>query len=67
MFSTAKTRRVDLERKACSVLVCDDGASGDISVKAARKGETTGVLRWDPAGMCYRINDPFTWSDVDYL
>jgi hypothetical protein len=67
MMLTEKIRRADLERKAQSMLVCDDGASGDITLAAARKGELLGVLRWDNRGLCYRINDPFTWSDVDFL
>jgi carbamoylphosphate synthase small subunit len=67
MFCTAKTRRQDAERQANSVLVLDHGASGNITKAAAATGVRTGVITWDESAKAYRINDPFTWADVDYL
>jgi hypothetical protein len=66
-MSTQATRRADAERKANSVTVQDNGATDTITRLAAGRCVSKGVLRFDQEANVYRINDPFTWSDVDFF
>src|SRR5438034_260248 len=67
MMSTQAARKAEAERRANSVLVMDHGASDTITKAAAASGVSKGVLRWDESDNGYRINDPHTWADVDFL